>query len=105
MDIMWLKKMGVPVIWNRDVWEDPVESENFEPSDSPGFISPEEVVAPILNRKCTPTPTPWNTAFSALDWGNESFIVCWISSDFSLQEMLGNNTDVLQGPPVVPVDL
>ena len=33
-----------PVTWDGDVWEDPIESENFESSDSQVFISPEEVV-------------------------------------------------------------
>jgi hypothetical protein len=31
-----------PITW--DVWEDPVEAENFVSSDSQGFAPPEEVV-------------------------------------------------------------
>ncbi|XP_031204443.1 Friend virus susceptibility protein 1-like [Mastomys coucha] len=33
-----------PITWDGDVWEDPIEAENFEYSDSQGFISHEEVV-------------------------------------------------------------
>ena len=33
-----------PITWDRDVWEDHVEAENFESSDSQGFAPPEEVV-------------------------------------------------------------
>ena len=33
-----------PITWNGDVWEDPVEAENFEPLDSQGFSSPKAVV-------------------------------------------------------------
>jgi hypothetical protein len=33
-----------PITWDEDVWEDPVEAENFESSDSQGFAPPEEVV-------------------------------------------------------------
>lgn len=29
------------------MWEDPTEAEKFEPSDSLGFVSPEEVVSPL----------------------------------------------------------
>lgn len=30
------------------MWEDTVETENFEPSGTEGFISPDEVVSPFL---------------------------------------------------------
>jgi hypothetical protein len=33
-----------PITWDGDVWEDPVEAENFESSDSQGVAPPEEVV-------------------------------------------------------------
>lgn len=45
-----------PVTWGEDMWENPIEAENFEPSDSQGFISR--------------LSNPWNTAFSTFDWGN-----------------------------------
>jgi hypothetical protein len=32
-----------PITWDGDVWEDPVEAENFESSDSRGFAPPEEI--------------------------------------------------------------
>jgi hypothetical protein len=32
-----------PIIWDRDVWEDTIEAENFEPLDFQGFILPKEV--------------------------------------------------------------
>ncbi|XP_052046469.1 Friend virus susceptibility protein 1-like [Apodemus sylvaticus] len=34
-----------PITWDGDVWEDPIEAKNFEPSDSQGFTPPEEVVS------------------------------------------------------------
>lgn len=33
-----------PVTWDWGVWEDAIEAENSEPSNSQGFISTEEVV-------------------------------------------------------------
>jgi hypothetical protein len=33
-----------PITWYGDVWEDPVEAENFESSDSQEFAPPDEVV-------------------------------------------------------------
>lgn len=45
-----------PVTWGGDMWENPTEAENFEPSGSQGFISR--------------LSNPWNTAFSTFDWGN-----------------------------------
>jgi hypothetical protein len=35
-----------PTPCDGDMWEDTVEAENFESSDSQGFISPEEVPQP-----------------------------------------------------------
>lgn len=32
-----------PVTWDGDVWEDPVEAENFEPSGSHRFALPEGI--------------------------------------------------------------
>lgn len=52
---------GDPVTWVRDVWEGPTEAENFEPLDSRGFVSPEEVVSPSSAGILTPPP------FSAFD--------------------------------------
>ena len=34
-----------PISWDGDVWEDPVETENSESSDSQGFTSPEVVLS------------------------------------------------------------
>lgn len=34
-----------PVHWDGNVWKDPYEAKDFEPSDSEGFISFEEVVS------------------------------------------------------------
>ena len=43
---VFIGKEWDPGSWGRDVWKDPTEAENFEPSDSQGFISPGEVVSP-----------------------------------------------------------
>lgn len=40
-----LGKEWDPITWDRDVWKDATEAENFEPSGFQGFISPEEVVS------------------------------------------------------------
>lgn len=53
--------IGDPVTWDGDVWEGPAEAENFEPLDSRGFISPEEVVSLPSAGILTPPP------FSAFD--------------------------------------
>jgi hypothetical protein len=37
-------KQQDPVIWDEDVWEDTVEAENFESSNSQVFTSLEEAV-------------------------------------------------------------
>lgn len=45
------------VTWDGGVWEDPIEAENFERSDSQWFIPPEEVVSlPSIDHKLTPHP-------------------------------------------------
>lgn len=48
-----------PVPWDRDVWEDAVESEN-----SQGFISPKKLVS---KQKMFSYSAPRNAAFSSLD--------------------------------------
>jgi hypothetical protein len=37
-----------PITWDGDVWEHPVEAENFESSDSQGFAPPVVPSAPPL---------------------------------------------------------
>lgn len=37
-----------PLTWDGEVWEDHTEDENFDPSDSQGFISPREIVPSAL---------------------------------------------------------
>lgn len=46
-----------PVSWGRDVWEDPMQAENFEPSDSQGFLSSEQPLHP--QQKTSYNPKPW----------------------------------------------
>lgn len=41
-----------PTTWDGDVWEDPVEAEKFESSDSQGFNPPEEEVPSAPTLKC-----------------------------------------------------
>lgn len=45
-----------PATWDGDV--DPTGAENFEPSDSQGFISPEEAVSPLAAEDAPPAPKP-----------------------------------------------
>ena len=49
-----------PVTWDGDVWEDSIEKENFAPSDSQGFVSPELVTLPSVS-------APEKAAFSTFD--------------------------------------
>ena len=52
-----IRKECGPVTWERDVWEDTTEAENFEPSGFQGFISPEEVDSPCSAENVIyPTP-------------------------------------------------
>ena len=61
-----------PETWGGDVWENHVEDEDFEPSDSEGFISSEELISPPsteiafphpVDLPCTPLPEETNLAF------------------------------------------
>ena len=45
-----------PITWDGDVWEDPVEAENFESSDSLGFAPPEKVVPSAPPLEIMPSP-------------------------------------------------
>jgi hypothetical protein len=63
-----------PITWDGDVWEDPVEAEHFESSDSQGFALPEEINPPESDK---PIVT------------------------FTEENARQDNTDVSQGPPIV----
>ena len=45
-----------PITWEGDVWEDPVEIDNFESSDFQGFAPPEEVVLSAPTLEIMPSP-------------------------------------------------
>jgi hypothetical protein len=49
-------KEWAPIPWDGDVWEDPVEAENFESPDSQGFAPPEEVVPSAPPFEIMPSP-------------------------------------------------
>jgi hypothetical protein len=54
-----------PVTSDGGVWEDPIEAENFEPTNYQRFISPEEVVFPPLAEDML-TPHPLKDCLSHL---------------------------------------
>jgi hypothetical protein len=80
-----------PITWNGEVWRDPVETKNFESSDSQGFTSPVEVV---------PSAPP----LEILPFSHEE-INPSVSDKPAVIFSEGNaeqdNTDVPQGPPIV----
>lgn len=45
-----------PITRDGDMWDDPIEAENVEPSDAQGFISPKEAVAPLSVGDILPSP-------------------------------------------------
>ena len=51
-----LGKEWDPVTWDGDVWEDAIEAENFEPSDSQGFSLPKGSVSPCSANVLPPRP-------------------------------------------------
>ena len=51
-----LDKEWDPVTWDRDVWEDAIEAENFEPSDSQGFNLPKGSISPRSADVLPPRP-------------------------------------------------
>jgi hypothetical protein len=77
------------VTWSGEVWEDPVEAENFEPSDSQGFAPPEEVVPSAPPLEIMPSP---HEEIHPLESGRPAF---------SEENARQDNTDVLQDPPIV----
>lgn len=82
-----------PVTWDGDVWEDRTETENFEPSDSEGFILPEEVVLsapPLETSPFSPLIEEVNPPLSAKP-----------TVTFSEGDASRDNTDVPQGSPIV----
>lgn len=82
-----------PVTWDGDVWEDPVEAENFELSDSQGFISPEEIVPsapPLEILPISPFIEEINPSLSDKP-----------AVTFSEENARHDNVAVPQGPPIV----
>ncbi|KAL6037658.1 hypothetical protein STEG23_020039 [Scotinomys teguina] len=82
-----------PVTWDGDVWEDSIEAENFEPTDSQRFISPEEIVPsapPLVILPFSPFIEEINPSLS------DKPVVTFSEGDASQ-----GNTDVPQGPPIV----
>lgn len=53
---VFIGKEWDPVTWDGDVWKDPTEVENFEPSGSRGFILPEVLVSLPSADILTPPP-------------------------------------------------
>jgi hypothetical protein len=80
-----------PITWDGDMWDDPVEAKNFEPSDSQEFAPSEEVVpsAPSLEIKPSPheeiNPSETNKP----------------AATFTEENARQDNTDVSQGPITV----
>lgn len=64
--LMTLIKEWGPIVWDGDVWEDSIESEDFEPSYFQRFISPEEIVSPPSAEGVLPPPSPEILPFSPL---------------------------------------
>jgi hypothetical protein len=69
-----------PITWDGDVWEDPVETENFESSDSQGFAPPLEIM-PSPHEKINPPES-------------DKPVV-----SFTEENARQDNTGVSQGPP------
>ncbi|EGW01337.1 Friend virus susceptibility protein 1 [Cricetulus griseus] len=78
-----------PITWSGDVWEDPVDNENFEPSDAPEFISPDEAV---------PSAPPLETSpFSPLTEKINPPLSAKPAVTFSEGDASQDNTDVPRG--------
>jgi hypothetical protein len=73
------------------VWEDHVEAENFESSDSQGFAPPEEVVPSAPPLEIMPSPHE-EINFAESDKP---------AMTFTEENARQDNTDVSQGPPIV----
>jgi hypothetical protein len=80
-----------PITWDGDVWEDPVEVENFESSDSQGLAPPEEVVPSAPPLEIMPSP---HGEINSAESDKPAVI-------FTEENARQNNTDVSQGPPIV----
>jgi hypothetical protein len=80
-----------PITWDGDVWEDLVEAENFESSDSQGFVPLEEVVLSTAPLEIMPSPhEDINSAESDKP-----------AVTFTEENARQDNSDVSQGPPIV----
>lgn len=82
-----------PITWDGDVWEDPVEAENLEFSDSQGFTSSEEMVPsapPLEILPFVPFTEELNPSLSIKP--------AVISSQRNARQ---DNTDVPQSPKIV----
>ena len=79
------------------MWEDPIEAENFESSDSQGFTPPEEVVPSIPPLEIMPfSPEKVNPSESDKP-----------AVTFSEENARQDNIDVPQGSPIIasrPID-
>jgi hypothetical protein len=80
-----------PVTWDGDVWEDHVEAENFESSDSQGFAPAEEVVPSAPPPEIMPSPHEEVTS------AESDKPVMTVTEENARQD----NTGVSQGPPIV----
>ena len=86
--------------WDAGVWEDPIEAENPEPSDSQGFFSPEEVVSPPLAEDVLLSPGPELLPLQTLAEEINASLSTKPSVTFS-EDAWQDNTDIPQGAPIV----
>lgn len=82
-----------PITWGGDVWEDLVEAENFESSDSRGFAPPEEIVPSAPPLEIMPSP------HEEINPPESDKPVVTFTEENTRQD----NTDVSQGPLIVIV--
>jgi hypothetical protein len=80
-----------PITWDRNVWEDHDEAENFESSDSQGFSPPEEVVPSAPPLEIMPFPQ------EEINFAESDKPAMTLTEENARQD----NADVSQGPPIV----
>jgi hypothetical protein len=79
------------ITWDGDVWEEHVEAENFESSDSQWFAPPEEVVPSAPPLEIMPSP---REEINSTESDKPAVT-------FTEENDRQDNTDVSQGPPIV----
>lgn len=97
-----------PIICDGDMWKEPIESENFDLSDSQGFIfliQGRGLVSPPTTEFILPPLLSKTLLFTPLSEDINPSLPAKTAVAFSEENDRQDNTYIPQGPPIVALQL